>query len=379
MKKLSKTAILIITLILLLLLPGQVFATPVWRAGVTEAESWPTLEQVEGKAWIVIDCETGDVLVANNADQRNYPASITKIMTAILTLEADVLDQTVTVSAAAVNLPYGSSKAGFLAGETLRVRDVLAGLMLASGNDAANVLAEKIGGSVAGFAVMMNDKAAALGMTGSHFTNPSGLHEDNHYVTARDMAILSAYAMKNNAFRELVATRVYAMPVTNLHIFSGWAIYTNSNRFLNFGDLYFSSDWITAYEGIKTGSTDKAGNNLVSAALTSTGHELVAVILGVPLDSQAGNPYIYSRTLLEAAAAQTTPTETKPTTIETTATSMTSMPTSTAATTIETGEPIAVLSFDDPWCVAFLILLALTIFLVILLVIVIGRRKRDLS
>jgi len=327
--------ILLLFLLSLIILPlaavSPAAAEGIWSEGNNGAAAtgrWPDLNEVEGKAWIVIDSQTGEVLIAANADQAVFPASTTKIMTAVLVLEADRLDQIVAASPTAVDLPYGSSKIGLIAGEEMRIRDLLAGLMLGSGNDAANVLAEALAGSVEAFAKLMNAKGAELGMTGSHFCNPSGLHDPEHVVTARDMAILAAYAMKNQQFRDLVSTLTYALPATNMHPYPGWSLLNNTNRFLQFGPTLFSTARLDHYEGIKTGSTDAAGNNLVAAAVTRSGRELISVLCGVPLKSKIGNPFIYTRTLLEAAAARVEPSTTPP--AETTAT------TSITATTAET-------------------------------------------
>ena len=199
--------ILLLGLLILIILPlaavSPAAAAGIWdegNSGAADTGRWPDLDEIEGKAWIVMDSQTGEVLIAANADQAVFPASTTKIMTAVLVLEADRLDQIVAVSPTAIALPSGSSKIGLIAGEEMRIRDLLAGLMLGSGNDAANVLAEALAGSNEAFAGLMNAKATELGMNGSHFCNPSGLHDPAHVVTARDMAILAAYAMKTSFF-----------------------------------------------------------------------------------------------------------------------------------------------------------------------------------
>lgn len=351
----------------------------------TEAGKWPTLDEIEGKAWLVLDCQTNEVLIENNADLVVYPASTTKIMTAILALETGGLDRTVTVSETAVDLEAGSSKVGFLAGEQVNLNDVLYGLMIPSGNDAANILAEALAGSREKFVAKMNEKAKALGMSNSNFRNPSGLHDDAHVVTARDMAVLAAYAMKNQSFREIVSTSSYSMAATNKHPYRGWALFNNTNRFLQFGDTALKSDLIASFSGIKTGSTSKAGNNLVSAAMTKSGHELICVLLGVSPSNRSGNVFNYSRTLLESAAAKIEPAATTsastqesslPTESETTA--ATSAPSSEPSTTTEitptttqpegnaeTGTFLGFLA-ENPWRTASLILILVMLILVIL-------------
>ncbi len=314
------------------------FATSVPSASQTsEAGRWPALSEIEGNAWLVLDCGTGRALLEFNADKPVFPASTTKIMTAILALESKKLDRTVMVSAAAVNLPSGSSKIGLVSGETVRLRDLLYGLMLASGNDAANVLAEGLAGSQAAFVEWMNQKAAGIGMNNSHFCNPSGLQNEAHVVTARDMAKLAAYAMKNQQFGELVSTCTYSMPATNKHPYRGWALLNNTNRFLQFGDSALKSDFLSGYSGIKTGSTDSAGNNLISAATTVSGHKLVCVLLGVPLNSRLGNPFNYSRTLLEEAAREIETTQSS-TTMTSATSALSSESTETAAKTTQSSD-----------------------------------------
>jgi D-alanyl-D-alanine carboxypeptidase (penicillin-binding protein 5/6) len=137
-----------------------ILSVPFRICASSSAGHWPDLQDIEGKAWVVIDRVTGEVIVENQADLPVYPASTTKIMTAILAIESGILDHTVTVSETAVKLPYGSSRAGFLATEQVVLKDVLYGLLLASGNDAANILAEALAGSQEAFAAQMNAKAA---------------------------------------------------------------------------------------------------------------------------------------------------------------------------------------------------------------------------
>ncbi len=354
--------VLSVILTLFIVVPTfQVSAASVWQQSAQDfAGQWPAVEDLEGTGWLVLDTTTGDVLIENNSQARAWPASTTKIMTAVLALESGLLDQTVTVSEAAVDLPAGSSLVGFLAGEEVLVRDVLGGLMTASGNDAANILAEAIAGSQTAFADQMNGKAAELGLDGTHFTNASGLHEDLHYTTAADMANLAAYAMSNDQFAALAALKTYTMPPTNLHPFAGWGLFKTTNSLMILGSGTLQSDLIDQFTGIKTGTTPYAGSNLVSAATTATGHDLVAVLFGVPTDSQKGNAFIYSRTLLLAAAQlieDNLPSPT-PTMTPTPAVSETSAPVPTPTPTLEDRDSqssIAAFFKANPWRSAFLI------------------------
>lgn len=275
---------------------------------------WPLIEDVKATAWIVYDRETNRVILEKEADKVLFPASTTKIMTAVLAVESGDMERKLTASSSAVNLTSGSSKVGFVAGEEVVMRDVIAGMMVASGNDAANMIAECLAGSNEAFAVQMNKKAREIGMKDSFFCNPSGLQDYSHVVTIRDMAILTDYALAIPEFRELVSLKTYAMPSTNKHPYVGWGMFTNTNKFLIYGDTAFHSEYIEKYIGVKTGSTDVAGNNLVSAAITTEGHELICVLYGVPSAGFPCTTFNYSRTLLvEAAkmiATQPVPTET---------------------------------------------------------------------
>lgn len=212
---------------------------------------------------ILVDAATGRVLFEKNADSRSLIASTTKIMTALIVCEqCNVLDR-MRIPAAAVGIE-GSSMY-LREGEVLTIQDLLYGLMLRSGNDAAVALAIYCGGTVEGFAELMNDKAHALGMENTHFVNPNGLDAPDHYSTARDLAILAAYAMENPIFRQTVSTR---------QITTGSRVLQNHNKLL----------WqLEGAEGVKTGYTKAAGRILVSSAQRQ-GRRLVAVTINAPDD-----------------------------------------------------------------------------------------------
>lgn len=197
---------------LLALLFCALSAAPARAAGETAPPA------VTADAYIVMDAATGQILIEKNSARRSYPASITKIMTMALAMErcgGDVSQQT-TVSYAAVHaLEYGSSHVALQPDEVVTLRDLFHATVLASANDAANVLAEYTAGSMDAFAAQMNEKAAALGMAGTHFVNASGLHDDAHYTTARDMAVLTRWAMTVPGFAELFGATEYVMPPTN--------------------------------------------------------------------------------------------------------------------------------------------------------------------
>ena len=230
---------------------------------------------LDATAALLVSPDSGMVLYSKNADQKRYPASTTKIMTALLTLEnVSNLDETVTSEAVDFeNVTADSSNAGILLGEQVTVRDLLYALMLPSANEAAYMLARHVGGSWEQFVDMMNDRAAELGCTGTHFCNPCGLHEEDHYTTAHDLYLIAKEAMKDATFRDIVSTVQHRMAKTNLH--EERIIYTTNQ-------LIFSSFQPWSYAnclGIKTGHTSQAGNCFVGYAEYGDA-KLFSVVLG---------------------------------------------------------------------------------------------------
>lgn len=230
---------------------------------------------LDATAALLVSPDSGMVLYSKNADQKRYPASTTKIMTALLTLEnVSNLDETVTSEAVDFeNVTADSSNAGILLGEQVTVRDLLYALMLPSANEAAYMLARHVGGSWEQFVDMMNDRAAELGCTGTHFCNPCGLHEEDHYTTAYDLYLIAKEAMKDATFRDIVSTVQHRMAKTNLH--EERIIYTTNQ-------LIFSSFQPWSYAnclGIKTGHTSQAGNCFVGYAEYGDA-KLFSVVLG---------------------------------------------------------------------------------------------------
>ena len=163
-----------------------------------------------------MDQNSGKILYSKNANTKMYPASTTKIMTAILTLENCNLDDVATASHNAVySIPYSYSVATIQEGEELTIEQLLNVLLIPSANDAAIVLAEHISGSVEEFAKLMNKKAEELGCKNTHFVNPNGIHNKNHTSTAYDLALMGQYAMKNETIRKIVSTKQFTLPTTN--------------------------------------------------------------------------------------------------------------------------------------------------------------------
>lgn len=229
---------------------------------------------------ILIETSTGKILYEKNANEVRYPASTTKIMTAILTLEKCKLTDTATVSHNAVfSIPLGYTHANLREGEKLTIEQLLNALLIPSANDAAVVLAEHISGSTEEFANLMNEKAKELGCQNTHFVNPNGIHNKEHVTTAYDLSLMAKYAMKNSTFREIVKKTSYTLPATNKYSKAN-RTFTNTNELLrkNHSDgsrSYYYADAI----GIKTGYTDEAGSCLVAGAKRDN-MEVIAVILG---------------------------------------------------------------------------------------------------
>ena len=237
------------------------------------APDWPSGVSIQAESGIVIDADTGTVLWGQNIHNQYFPASITKIMTALIVIEKCSLDETVTFSHNAVfNVEAGSSNAGINEGDKLSVKDCLYALLLKSANESANALAEHVAGSTEAFADMMNAKAKELGCTDTHFANPSGLNNPEHYTSTYDMALIARAAFLNPTFEEIDSTTYYKLPPNSINP-EGLTIYPG-HKMLKKSTPYY-------YPGIvggKTGYTTLAGNTLVTCA-ERDGVRLIAVIM----------------------------------------------------------------------------------------------------
>lgn len=221
----------------------------------------------------LMDSRTTKPLYTKDENTRMYPASTTKIMTAILTLENCDLDEVVTANYSALsNIPEGYTTADIQIGEQLTIEQLLELLLVHSANDAANVLAEYVGGSIDSFVSMMNTKLNDLGLTDSHFTNAYGLQDDNHYTTAHDLAFLMKYCLQNETFRKISGQASCAIPATNMW---GPRKYDSTNQLLIAGNEYY---YQYVFSG-KTGFTSQAKHCLVTAAYNNN-LELICVVLG---------------------------------------------------------------------------------------------------
>lgn len=224
-------------------------------------------------AAILIDSATGKVLAEKNSNEKMYPASTTKILTAIIAIENCKLEDKITASYDAVmSIPVGYSNAAIQPDETLSVEELLNLFLIHSANEVGMIFAEHISGSVENFANLMNQKATEIGCKNTHFTNPSGIHDEEHYSTAYDMALIAQYCMKNETFRSIVSKPSCEVAATDKY---------EERYFVNTNDLIRpSSQYYYKYAiGIKTGFTSQAKNCLIAASKKDN-MELITVILG---------------------------------------------------------------------------------------------------
>ncbi len=220
---------------------------------------------IEAAAWIAVDVASGSTLLEYNADEERAMASVTKLMTALVVRAHADLDERVRISEAAAAV--GEAEVGLVAGEVWSVRDLLAAVLVRSGNDAAHALAEHVGGSIAGFSDMMNATAVAMGLEHSRFANPHGLDEDDHYTSARDLTVMAEAVLADDVLAQLTRTGIIRFKPSPEGVSR---IATNTNRLLN------------SYPGViglKTGYTGKAGRVLVSAAEVE-GQTVIVVVMG---------------------------------------------------------------------------------------------------
>ncbi|MDY5611865.1 D-alanyl-D-alanine carboxypeptidase family protein [Dysosmobacter sp.] len=271
---------------------------PTAYAAGDEKPELPADPDILAKAALLVDANTGAVAYAKNEHEELYPASLTKIMTALLTLEAiDAgklsMDQELTATATALEgLSSDGSSAGIKVGETMSVRNLLYCMLVVSANEACDILAEAVSGSVPAFVEAMNAKAAALGCENTHFVNPNGLHDPQHYTSAWDMYLITRAAMEYPDFMTICDTAAYTVPATNI---SGERkLYTTNHLLSNWRVIGYRN---TEAHGIKTGSTDAAGHCLVSSAMRGSLH-FISVVLGADrvVENGVGNIRSFSET-----------------------------------------------------------------------------------
>lgn len=250
---------------------------------------WPQEPETESLSAIVMELSTGTILYEKNITESRYPASITKILTTLVALENSDLNEVVTFSDRAIDETRGGSGIARDYGEQMTMEQCLYGVMLASSNECAFAVAEHVGGTMENFVAMMNEKAKELGCVNTHFTNPHGLPDENHWTCAYDMALISQAAYENETFRIITGTARYTIPPTNKH--EEQTDLQNHNEML----YPFKHNYVYEYcTGGKTGFTTAANSTLVTFA-EKDGMQLVCVVL----DVQAPGHWSDSRALFD--------------------------------------------------------------------------------
>ena len=280
----KKAACLILTII---------SAVCLGKVDVKAADYWPDAPETLSPGVILMEESTGTILYEKNSDEAHYPASITKIMTTLLALENGNLSDMVTFSDDAINNTEGSGIARDY-GEQMTLEQCLYGVMLESANECAYAVAEHVGGTVENFVDMMNAKAKELGCTNTHFANPHGLQDENHYTTAHDMALIAQAAYQNETFRIIIGTKMYTIPPTNKH--AEETVLRNHHDMLC---TYHNANRKYLYPycvGGKTGYTATANSTLVTYA-EKDGMTLICVVM----NTQSPNQFIDTVNLFDYA------------------------------------------------------------------------------
>lgn len=275
----------------------------------------PQLSEVVCKSYIVYDRTTGEILISQNFDQKIYPASMTKIMTASLALDNLAADQILTVSQSAMDATTpNSTMMGLKVGEEILVSELIYGLLLPSGNDAANVLAEAIVTATGYtdpanplrtkldlFSDIMNQKVTDLGLVNTHFMNANGLHDDNHYTTASDLAKIFDYAAGHEDFRNVISSPTHVFKATNKHLFDAWYFAKNTNCLLTDPWILGADTQVAKVIGGKTGTTIPAGTGMTLLSVNKNGDELISIVCGIPYET-ANRLTSYMAAILNAGA-----------------------------------------------------------------------------
>ena len=251
-------------------------------------------EHIEAPNVLVGNTETGELLYGKNIDEKIYPASLTKLMTAILVVENCELDEIATVSENAVkSVPSGYVNANLQVGEELTIEDLLYVMLIPSANDAANVLAEYVGGNIESFATMMNTRAKEIGCTNTNFTNPSGLHQEEHTTTARDLLLIANEAYKKETIRKIICVTNYSLPQTNMYS-GNQRVFTSTNYLILPSLTKFYTE---SCLGGKTGYTEYAKNCVVEYARKED-IPLTIIVLGANAKVK-GQKFLDAKEMLE--------------------------------------------------------------------------------
>lgn len=284
MKKVKKLFTFLTALGMALMLPAQVMAAvdlnAKYEVDTNKIQGWPQAADIASDTGILMDADTGTVLFDKGGDQQRYPASITKIMTLLVAVENSSMDDQVTFTETGVrNVTADSSNINSKVGEVMTMQDCLHALIIKSANDVAAQIAEHVGGTEQNFIDMMNQRAAEIGCTNTHFTNSSGLPDDNHYSSAKDMALIFREGLKNEAFRKVIGDADYTIQPTNLTAESR-VMHTHHPMLAPESDIYYQG-----CIGGKTGFTNLAAHTLVTA-VEQNGTTYIAVVMhGVELST----------------------------------------------------------------------------------------------
>ena len=297
--------------------------------GVGQQEiTLPPLDEVQCASYFSYDRTTGETLIAKNENDHIYPASMTKILTLALAMEYLDPHEVVTVSQTAMDATTpNSTMMGLVVGEEIEVNELYYGLMLPSGNDAANVLAEAIAQKraeinplpsptpdpnadpdaqpanislIGQFAIIANEKIAQLGLTDTHFINPNGLQHEEHYTTARELALIFDYALSFEDFCTVINTPSHAFKADNKHPYDGWKIVRNTNFLLQDPWILGPDTHCAEIFGGKTGTTKTAGTGMTLLTINQNGHQVITTVCGIPYDI-ADRQTTYVATVVNAA------------------------------------------------------------------------------
>lgn len=292
--------ILLISFLCSMLLSVNVGATNTSTADQATKQtsvSWPSGPSVVAEGAIVMEASTGMILYQKNIDKKLYPASITKIMTTLLAVENSSLSEVLTFSSDAMfSIEPGSSHVGGTVGEQMTMEQALYCVMLESANEVSSAVGEHVAGSLDDFAKMMTERAKEIGCKNTNFANAHGLHDDNHYTTPYDMALITRTAMQNQTFRTIAGTKRFIIPPTNKKVVTRYL--TNHQQMIT-GNKYPQYLYDYAIAG-KTGYTSKAGNTLVTVA-NKDGLELICVVMKSKPPTQSQNLYTDTISLLDFA------------------------------------------------------------------------------
>ena len=284
MKKVKKLFAFLITLSMVLMMPAHVMAAvdlnAKYEVDTNKIQGWPQAADIASDTGILMDADTGTVLFDKGGDQQRYPASITKIMTLLVAVENSSMDEQVTFTETGVrNVAADSSNINSKIGEVMTMQDCLHALMIISANDAAAQIAEHVGGTEQNFIDMMNQRAAEIGCTNTHFANSSGLPDENHYSSAKDMALIFREGLKNKDFRSVIGDADYTIQPTNMTS-DKRVMHTHHPMFAPESDIYYPG-----CIGGKTGFTNLAAHTLVTA-VEQNGTTYIAVVMhGVELST----------------------------------------------------------------------------------------------